>query len=123
MNHTGLEFPSPVFATHDTSRLPSYRPSHLARYHPYPRMTPSLFDRLMAGDEFNPYEHTRPAARRSSFALTTDILENAEIEIVVEASSVKLFVEQFTARNRKFRIVADYFAPYTARRTTRSSGR
>ncbi|KAI9064475.1 hypothetical protein FKP32DRAFT_1675960 [Trametes sanguinea] len=46
--------PSPV------SRLPSYRSSHMGRYHPYPRLAPSLrerkaknFDAILEGDAQN----------------------------------------------------------------------
>ncbi|EMD38252.1 hypothetical protein CERSUDRAFT_113413 [Gelatoporia subvermispora B] len=32
----------------DTSRLPSYRPSHMRRYHPYPRRLPPEHDSIWA---------------------------------------------------------------------------
>jgi hypothetical protein len=31
----------------DSSRLPPYRPSHLSRFHPYSRTTPSVFQRIL----------------------------------------------------------------------------
>ncbi|KAI0288191.1 hypothetical protein BC826DRAFT_1039806 [Russula brevipes] len=33
---------SAPFAAHDNMRLPAYRGSHLARFHPYPRVHPLL---------------------------------------------------------------------------------
>jgi hypothetical protein len=50
---------------------------------------------------------------------TNDILENADIEIVVGTRSVKLFIAQ-QWRSRKVRVVVDYFSvrprPYSPRR-------
>ncbi|KAH9966582.1 hypothetical protein BC827DRAFT_677972 [Russula dissimulans] len=37
-----LVMSSAPFAAHDNLRLPAYRASHLARFHPYPRAHPSL---------------------------------------------------------------------------------
>jgi len=37
-----LVMSSGPFAAHDNMRLPAYRGSHLSRFHPYPRVHPSL---------------------------------------------------------------------------------
>ncbi|KAI0314719.1 hypothetical protein OF83DRAFT_419755 [Amylostereum chailletii] len=92
----------------DTSRLPAYRLSHLKRFHPYARTRmPSSEKLAMDGD--HRCDAPLPTLHRSSFALTADILENAEIEIEVDETSVRLVVQQ-QAHSRKFRVVVDYFA-------------
>jgi hypothetical protein len=53
----------------DTARLPAYRSSYLLRFHPYPRVKPSVRERILASSrEDDPYE----SLQMSSLYLESD---------------------------------------------------
>lgn len=59
---------STPFTAHDNMRLPAYRASHLARFHPYPRAHPSLHEvriKLLSG-----FLHANTPTRRPSAFLS-----------------------------------------------------
>ena len=50
---------SAPFAANDNMRLPAYRASHLARFHPYPRLHPSRHEERLLVRLFIPGSQLR----------------------------------------------------------------
>ncbi|KAA1467550.1 hypothetical protein DENSPDRAFT_251775 [Dentipellis sp. KUC8613] len=64
-----------------TLRLPSYRQSHLMRYHPFPRSQLSVRERLMNDSTRSDVGYHEA---RSSFAIPSTLVEDCEVEIQPE---------------------------------------
>ncbi|KAI0005951.1 hypothetical protein BJV74DRAFT_7974 [Russula compacta] len=88
------------FAAHDNMRLPAYRASHLARFHPYPRAHPSLHETTQRFSE-----HSKgPVRGVTPITPAMDPKDNGKTENKSETSTV---AAESILRRQKLKTAAD----------------